>query len=109
MNTMFANELTRRTQGENVVANSLHPGIVETELGRNQAWYMQLVGLLMRPVMKKTDRGAATSVMLATQPEYGERGGSYFSDCAPAKRQHRLSGDRSVEAKLWRWSEQATS
>jgi NAD(P)-dependent dehydrogenase (short-subunit alcohol dehydrogenase family) len=109
MNTMFANELSRQMEGERVVANSLHPGIVETELGRNQAWTMQLIGLLMRPIMKKVDRGAATSVMLATQPEYGERGGGYYSDCALAKRQHRLSGDRAVEAKLWRWSEQATA
>lgn len=109
MNTLFANELTRRMQGERVVANSLHPGIVETELARKQVWYMQIVGLMMRPMMKKPDRGAATSVMLATQPEYAERGGGYYADCAPAKRNHRLSGDQALEAKLWRWSEQATA
>ena len=53
--------------------------------------------------------GAATSVMLATQPGYGAEGGGYYSDCALAKRQHRLSGDRAVEEKLWKWSEHATS
>ena len=59
--------------------------------------------------MKKPDRGAATSVMLAAQPEFGERGGGYFSDCGPAKRQHRLSGNKSLEDKLWKWSEHATT
>jgi NAD(P)-dependent dehydrogenase (short-subunit alcohol dehydrogenase family) len=107
MNTLFANELFRRVQHRGVVANSLHPGIVLTELGRNQAWYMQLFGLLLRPMMKQPDRGAATSVMLATQPEYGGRGGGYYADCAPAKRQHHLSGDRAVEEDLWGWSELA--
>jgi len=109
MNTLFANELNRKVHGAGVVANSLHPGIVETELGRNQAFTMRLVGLLMRPVMKKPDRGAATTLMLATQPEFGERGGGYFADCAPARRTHRLSGDEAVETKLWRWSEQITA
>jgi NAD(P)-dependent dehydrogenase (short-subunit alcohol dehydrogenase family) len=109
MNTLFANELNQRLQGEGVVANSLHPGIVRTELGRDQHWYMKIIGLLMLPVVKSPERGAATSVYLATAPHFEKEGGGYFSDCAPAKRSHKLSGNREVEARLWEWSEKTTA
>jgi NAD(P)-dependent dehydrogenase (short-subunit alcohol dehydrogenase family) len=107
MNLMFANELNRRLAGTGVVANALHPGIVETELGRDQPWYMVLVGLAMWPIMKNVARGAATSVYLATAPELGEQGGGYFADCRPA-RVPKLALDRDAAARLWRESERLT-
>jgi NAD(P)-dependent dehydrogenase (short-subunit alcohol dehydrogenase family) len=109
MNTLFANELDHRMRDAGVVANSLHPGIVRTELGRDQHWYMKIAGLLMLPVSKSPERGAATSVYLATAPRFEKKGGGYFSDCAPAKRSHKLSGNREVEARLWEWSEKTTA
>jgi NAD(P)-dependent dehydrogenase (short-subunit alcohol dehydrogenase family) len=109
MNVLFANELNHRLHAEGVVANSLHPGIVATELGRDQRWYMKAIGLLMLPAVKSPERGAATSVYLATSPEFEKQGGGYFSNCAPAKRNPKLSGDRAAETRLWQWSEQATS
>ena len=109
MNVLFANELNHRLQADGIVANSLHPGIVATELGRDQRWYMKAIGLLMLPVVKPPERGAATSVYLATSPVFEKDGVGYFSNCAPAKRNARLSGDRDVETRLWEWSERATA
>ena len=104
MNVLFANELNRRLEGSGVVVNSLHPGMVTTELGRDQAWYMKIVGLFMLPIMKSPEQGAATSVMLGVGADYADRGAGYYADCAPAKRIHHLSGNRNVEEKLWKWS-----
>jgi len=107
MNLLFANEFNRRFEGDGVVANTLHPGIVKTELGRDQSWPMKIFGLLMLPVMKQVDRGAATTLLLATSPEYAERGGEYLEDCAPA-RTPKPGDDRKLAADLWKRSEVLT-
>jgi len=108
MNLLFSNELNRRLAGSGVVAFALHPGMVTTELARDQHWWMKLVGIAMLPFMKNVERGAATSVYVATASELPERSESYFADCAPA-RSGKLAGDRSVEEDLWKLSEQLTS
>jgi len=107
MNLLFANELNRRFEGDGVVANTLHPGIVKTELGRDQSWWMKIVGLLMLPVMNEIDRGAATTLLIATSPEYAERGGAYLEDCAPTTAP-KLGTDRHLAADLWKRSEELT-
>jgi NAD(P)-dependent dehydrogenase (short-subunit alcohol dehydrogenase family) len=105
MNALFANELQRRHGERGVVANALHPGIVQTELGRDQPWYMALIGLAMLPVMKSPARGAATTLLLATSPELETQGGGYYADCGP-NRVHPLALDVDVAARLWAGSEE---
>jgi hypothetical protein len=90
-----------------VVANSLHPGIVRTDLARDQSLGMKMLGLALRPMMKDVARGAATSIHLATAPEHAEKGGGYFADCRPA-RVGRLAHDADARARLWRRSEVLT-
>lgn len=107
MNVMFAVELTRRLKGTAVVANALHPGIVDTELGRDQPWYMQMIGLLMVLMMKDTARGASTSVYVATAPEYADRGGLYFADNTE-KATPKLGTDEAACARLWEISSDLT-
>lgn len=104
MNLMFAGELNRRHGEQGVAAYALHPGIVRTELARDQPWWMLPVGLLMWPFMKNVDRGAATTIYAATAPALARAGGTiYFSDCAPA-RTPKLAGAAGVEARLWQRS-----
>jgi NAD(P)-dependent dehydrogenase (short-subunit alcohol dehydrogenase family) len=108
MNDMFAMELTRRFQGDGIVANALHPGIiVNTELARDQPWYMLLIGVFVLPVSKKIPQGAATSVMVATRPEYEDRGGLYFADCVEWKHMP-LARDPEACSELWKRSEALT-
>ena len=105
MNVLFTNELTRRFESDGVVSNALHPGIVRTELGRDQPWWMNVVGLLMLPISKSPEQGAATSLYVATNEELGRKGGGYFADCAPG-RVHKLSGNAQLESRLWQRSEE---
>jgi len=105
MNVLFTNELNRRFESEGVVSNALHPGIVKTELGRDQPWWMNIVGLLMLPISKSPEQGAATSLYVATNEELGRKGGGYFADCGPG-RVHRLSGNGQLERLLWQRSEE---
>ncbi|MCP5043412.1 MAG: SDR family oxidoreductase [bacterium] len=108
MNAMFANELTRRWQDRGIVANSLHPGIVtDTELARDQPWYMGIIGVFALPFAKNIPQGAATTVLLATAAEYAQSGGRYFGDCTEWKSMP-LAEDAEACAALWRRSEQLT-
>ncbi|MGA8379889.1 MAG: SDR family NAD(P)-dependent oxidoreductase [Stellaceae bacterium] len=67
-NILFTRELARRLQGSGVVAVALHPGVVATGLGQRGG----LVGLgwrLMKPLMISIEKGAETSLFLATVPD----------------------------------------
>jgi NAD(P)-dependent dehydrogenase (short-subunit alcohol dehydrogenase family) len=107
MNLMFTNELNRRLDGAGVTAVALHPGMVTTELGRDQKGWLNLLGIFVRPLMKTAAQGAATTLYAAVSADPLQPGASYLADCAPA-RPAKLAGDREVEARLWELSERLT-
>lgn len=94
-NVLFANELARRCEGRGVTVASLHPGAVDTELGRylqppdaEVKWWQKKLYNFIRKFLKTPEQGAATSVFLARDIERGVANGKYFSDCrekTPAK------------------------
>mmetsp|Transcript_7911 Transcript_7911/g.14372 ORF Transcript_7911/g.14372 Transcript_7911/m.14372 type:complete len:406 (+) Transcript_7911:46-1263(+) len=91
-NVMFAYELDRRCRdrGLPVVANAVHPGVVNTELarymggeGRNMPSSLQdFTKPLLAYVLKSPAEGAKTSLVLATKPE-GKLSGRYWQDGRP--------------------------
>jgi NAD(P)-dependent dehydrogenase (short-subunit alcohol dehydrogenase family) len=101
MNMMFAREFNRRHGTEGIVANALHPGVIATELARDQGILLKLIGVVILPFMKNVAQGAATSVFVATAPEYQERGGLYFSDSHETKAPYKLVYDDAACSKLW--------
>lgn len=99
-NVLFANELARRLPAGST-ANSLHPGIIRTNLGRHmQGPLPLLMGLFMWPFMVGVERGAATSCYLAAHPEVQGISGQYFADCRPATAS-RLAHDSELARRLW--------
>jgi NAD(P)-dependent dehydrogenase (short-subunit alcohol dehydrogenase family) len=104
MNLMFARELNRRFGDKGIVANGLHPGVIATELARDQSAPFMLLGILMMPFMKSVPRGAATSVFVATSPDYEHRGGLFFSDCQEKKPVHKLALDDRACGAVWQRS-----
>ena len=86
-NILFAVELDRRLRDRGVRANAVHPGVIQTELGRHMTLedYEDLQrrarerGASMQ--RKNIAAGAATSVYAATAPELEGRGGLYLEDC----------------------------
>jgi NAD(P)-dependent dehydrogenase (short-subunit alcohol dehydrogenase family) len=76
-NILFSRELARRVPGLSV--SCLHPGFVSTSLGRENR-LAQLGLRLIRPFISSPQKGARTSVLLATTA-LGERcRGEYFVD-----------------------------
>ena len=100
-NVMFTYELARRLQGAGVTANTVHPGVVRTNFGREDAkGWMRLMLPVIRPFLKSPDKGAATSVYLASSPEVQEATGQYFTK-QKANRSSTASYDATAAARLW--------
>ncbi len=106
-NVLFTFELARRLEGTGVTANCLHPGVVNTRIMRD-------LPIIVRPIVKfaglfmlNSEKGAATSLHLATAPELESVTGKYFDKCAESKCSSKAK-DQEVAAKLWELSEQYT-
>ena len=83
-NVLFAHELGKRLRGTRITANSLHPGLIDTEIDRDLGGAARFgFGLLASLVGKTVEEGAATSCYVATSPLLGAVSGKYFEDCNP--------------------------
>ncbi|KAG5834173.1 hypothetical protein ANANG_G00258640 [Anguilla anguilla] len=83
-NILCTNELARRLQGTGVTANSLHPGVVMTEVMRNYNWLIRLIfNLVGIFFFKSAEEGAVTTIYCAVSEEVEGISGKYFdSDCS---------------------------
>jgi len=99
---LFTVELDRRFQKDGIRSNSLHPGMVYTEIGRYN-WMLHYLFLLGRYFLKTIPQGAATSVLVATAPELEGIGANYFSNCQFDKPQD-WANDLKTAAQLWEMS-----
>jgi NAD(P)-dependent dehydrogenase (short-subunit alcohol dehydrogenase family) len=80
-NVLFAVEAQRRWGGEGITVNALMPGGIWTGLQKH--WDPELLATLKVQavgLVKTTEQGASTSVLLATAPELEGYGGRYFED-----------------------------
>jgi retinol dehydrogenase 14 len=100
-NVLFTHELARRLQGTGVTANALHPGVVRTSFGAEDPGRVQrLVVPFIRGFMRTPERGAATSIHLASAPDLDQVTGQYFADSKP-KHSSKASYDEAVATRLW--------
>lgn len=98
-NVLFARELARRHGADGLLAFSLHPGPVGTNImGRSllARTLYRLVGAYMSP-----RRGARTSVHLATAADLAAHGGAYFDEYCKVKPGSARSRDGALAARLW--------
>ncbi|MBV9861493.1 MAG: SDR family NAD(P)-dependent oxidoreductase [Alphaproteobacteria bacterium] len=76
-NILFTRELARRLAGSGVVAACLHPGVVATELGDRGGGLVGLGWRLGKILMISPEKGAGTSIFLATTPDPERFHGAY--------------------------------
>jgi len=111
-NVLFTRELSKRLEGTAVTANSLHPGVVQTELWRHlfdpSSFWRRTARFLAAPFLffgfKSPQHGAQTSIFCAVAPELNGISGKYFSDCAE-KEASPFARDEEAAIKLWEISE----
>ncbi len=99
-NVLFASELARRLEGSRATANSLHPGVIKTNLIRHLEGTISSTEWWDRSV----EQGAATSCYVASHPALDGVSGLYFADCNPmAPSVH--GQDEQMARRLWEVSE----
>jgi NAD(P)-dependent dehydrogenase (short-subunit alcohol dehydrogenase family) len=123
-NVQFAVEFDRRHKANGVRATAVHPGIIQTELGRamppdaiqrivEQVSAAYLEAGRSPPQLKSVPQGAATSVWAAAVAKADEVGGRYCENCHVAElttdvpwgvRAHALDPERAKA--LWAKSEE---
>ena len=106
-NILFTRELARRIEGTGVTANCLHPGFVASNFGRNDG-IGNIAMIAGRPFAISAERGALTSIFLATDPSVAETSGKYFYKCAVREPNANGRND-AVAQRLWAVSEQLTA
>lgn len=104
-NILHANELARQLKEDRVevTANSVHPGLIATNLFRHYSFLTGLVGLVGKYVIKNVQQGAATTCYVALHPKVKGMSGQYFADSTIAKASSQAN-DAELATKLWDFS-----
>jgi NAD(P)-dependent dehydrogenase (short-subunit alcohol dehydrogenase family) len=109
-NILFTTELARRPRGTGVTANAAHPGTVATGFARDgDTTGVFAFGVkVIKPFVLTPEKGARTSVYLASSPDVADVTGQYFVKCRPAK-PSAAARDEQAAARLWSVSEELVS
>lgn len=106
-NVLFSLELARQLRGTRISSNSLHPGVIKTNIARNESAVIRILFGAYTAVSGKTlEEGAATSCYVATNPLLANTSGAYFEDCNAVQvlgKNHLYDTDMAAE--LWQLSE----
>jgi retinol dehydrogenase 14 len=103
-NVLFTYELARRLKGTGVTVNTLHPGVVKTEVFREMPF---IVDWLVKLFATSPEKGASTSIYLATSAEVEGVSGKYFKNCREVPSSPETY-DQSIAQKLWEVSSELT-
>jgi NAD(P)-dependent dehydrogenase (short-subunit alcohol dehydrogenase family) len=106
-NVLFTTELARRLRGTDVTANCLHPGVVRTGFAQGAQGLFGLFFKHAAPLLLTPERGAQTSIYLASSPEVEGVSGEYFKRCRRV-RPSKSGQDAALAAQLWVKSAQLT-
>jgi NAD(P)-dependent dehydrogenase (short-subunit alcohol dehydrogenase family) len=98
-NILFTRELAARLRGSGMFAASLHPGVVATGLAQ-RGGLVELGWRLMKPFMVSPEKGAETSLFLATVPDPAPFHGGYVVGRA-LERPDPAALDDELARRLW--------
>ncbi|MCD7446555.1 Short-chain dehydrogenase TIC 32 B, chloroplastic [Datura stramonium] len=104
-NLLHANELSRhlKEEGANITVNSVHPGLIMTNLMRHSAFLMRILRVFTCFLWKNVPQGAATTCYVALHPSLKGVSGKYFDDCNEYK-PSKLARDEVLARDLWDFS-----
>ena len=104
-NVLFTYELARRLEGGHVTASCLHPGTVATNLLGD--YLPSALRFVTKIVGISPEKGARTSLYLATSPEVEGVTGKYFVK-QEAVQSSKASYDKTMASRLWQVSAELT-
>jgi len=106
-NILFTYELARRLHGTRTTVNTLHPGGVRTNFGKELTGIAGVVFRHLGFFMRSPQKGAETVIWLASSPDVAGVTGKYFLDKKEI-RSSKISYDADVARRLWEVSAELT-
>ncbi|TSJ39522.1 SDR family oxidoreductase [Mucilaginibacter corticis] len=104
-NIYFTKSLAERYAAKGVTAYALHPGVVKTQFNSKLTGRLKLIFSLATPFMITPEKGAETSVYLATENKLDSKSGQYFVKKNVAK-VAAIADDADARNQLWTLSEE---
>jgi NAD(P)-dependent dehydrogenase (short-subunit alcohol dehydrogenase family) len=100
-NILFSNELALRLAGTGVTSNALHPGVVKTDFGSGVRGPVSVGFNVAKEIGAiSPERGAQTTVYLASSPDVEGVTGQHFASCRPVEPAPQAQ-DMAVARRLW--------
>ncbi|MFQ6124538.1 MAG: SDR family oxidoreductase [Candidatus Heimdallarchaeota archaeon] len=108
-NILFTYELAKKLKGTGITVNCLHPGFTRTKLGHDQDnSRIFRVGLKLAQLFGASpEKGAQTSIYLATSPDVENITGKYFINKKQVKSSNE-SYNEAIAHRLWQVSAELT-
>ncbi|OQS07978.1 WW domain-containing oxidoreductase-like isoform 2 [Thraustotheca clavata] len=105
---LFTRELHRQLRERgitNIHVNAVHPGVVQTNLFREQPW---IIRKLLSLFQRSEDNGAKTQLYCATSEDIvkNDWSGRYFEPIAKLSESSAISQDMELAKKLWTFTEE---
>ncbi len=104
----FTYELADRLKETGVTVNALHPGVIASRFSEGLSTPLRLGWRLFTPFLSNVEKGARTTIYLATSPDVAGVTGKYFS-ASKEKASSPLSYDETIRRHLWEVGEELIS
>ena len=105
-NVLFTFEFNRRKNSDSISINAVQPGLVKTDIGlKHTASFHGLMWKIRRLAGVSPEKGAATSVYLASSEEAKGISGKYWEKCKP-KPAAKNACNKEDAARLWELSQE---
>lgn len=106
MNILFTRELARRVKERGITANSVHPGVVASNFMAKPGFW-GVAGKIANVFLISPEKGAQTSIYLASSPEVHGATGGYYAK-SKLRRESKAAQDDDAAQRLWALSEELT-
>ncbi|MGF7077886.1 SDR family oxidoreductase [Mucilaginibacter sp. UYCu711] len=104
-NIYFTKSLAERYKDKGITSYALHPGVVKTSFNSKLTGFIKFFFSLATPFMISPEKGAETSVYLATAPKLETKSGQYFYK-KKVKKPAAIANDTNARNNLWALSEE---
>ena len=106
-NIYFTKSLAEKYKQDGIVSYALHPGVVNTHIWDGVKGFAKLFVSLLKLFMITPEKGAETTIYLATELRLEPKSGLYFEKCKVSKLAP-IAEDVVARQRLWEISEKLT-